>query len=47
MSWSPFGLGGLKKLKKGKQIKNKFLTKKYNWEQQWDFGLEILKNIGK
>ena len=36
----------IKKIGKSKQIKNKFLTKKYEWDTQWEFGLDILQNMG-
>lgn len=36
----------IKKIKKKKQIKNGFLRKKYNWDTQWEFGLDILQNMG-
>lgn len=36
----------LKKIKKAPQVKNKFLTKHYEWDMQWEFGLDILENMG-
>lgn len=36
----------IKKIKKSKQIKNSFLQKKYDWNLQWEFGLDILENMG-
>ena len=36
----------LKKIKKVKQVKNSFLRKKYEWDLQWEFGLDILENMG-
>ncbi|MEE9437826.1 MAG: carboxypeptidase M32 [Saprospiraceae bacterium] len=36
----------IKKIKKCKQVKNKFLTNAYDFERQWDFGLDVLDNMG-
>ena len=36
----------IKKIKKSKQVDNKFLKKKYNWDDQWEFGLDVLENMG-
>lgn len=36
----------IKKIKKGKQVKNGFLCKNYEWDLQWEFGLDILENMG-
>ncbi len=36
----------IKKIKKSKQVNNKFLKKKYEWNNQWEFGLDILENMG-
>lgn len=36
----------IKKIGKQKQIKNNFLTKHYDWNEQWEFGLDILENMG-
>lgn len=36
----------IKKIGGHKQVKNKFLTKHYDWDLQWEFGLDILENIG-
>jgi len=36
----------IKKVKKAKQVNNKFLHKKYDWDLQWEFGLDILENMG-
>ncbi|MEM9547302.1 MAG: carboxypeptidase M32 [Bacteroidota bacterium] len=36
----------IKKIKKSKQVKNGFLRKKYNWDKQWEFGIDILRNMG-
>ena len=36
----------LRKIKKAKPIKARFLDKKYPKDDQWAFGLEVLKNIG-
>ena len=36
----------IKKIKKSKQVDDKFLTKKYGWNEQWEFGLDILENMG-
>lgn len=33
-------------LKEKKQIDNSFLFKKYGKQKQWDYGLEVLKNMG-
>ncbi len=36
----------IKKIKRSKQVKNSFLRKNYEWDLQWEFGLDILENIG-
>ena len=36
----------IKKINKTKQVKNSFLRKKYDWNLQWEFGLDILENMG-
>jgi len=36
----------IKKIGKSKQVTNKFLNKKYDWNKQWEFGLDILENMG-
>lgn len=36
----------IKKIKKSKQVDDKFLTKNYGWNEQWEFGLDILENMG-
>jgi carboxypeptidase Taq len=36
----------IKKIKKAKPVKSNFLRKKYNWDLQWEFGLDILENMG-
>lgn len=36
----------IKKIKKSKQVNSKFLNKKYEWNEQWEFGLDILENMG-
>lgn len=36
----------IKKINKCKQIKNGFLRKNYEWDLQWEFGLDILENMG-
>ena len=36
----------IKKVKKSKQVNNKFLRKQYDWNLQWEFGLDVLENMG-
>jgi len=36
----------IKKINKSKQVKNDFLRKKYSCDTQWEFGLDILENMG-
>jgi carboxypeptidase Taq len=36
----------IKKIRKGTKVNNKFLRKKYNAQDQWDFGLHILESMG-
>ncbi|MDF1695003.1 MAG: carboxypeptidase M32 [Saprospiraceae bacterium] len=36
----------IKKINKSKQVKNNFLRKRYSWNKQWEFGLDILENMG-
>ena len=36
----------IKKIGKRSQVKSGFLRKKYNWDKQWEFGMEVLRNMG-
>lgn len=36
----------IKKINKSEQVKNSFLRKRYDWDLQWEFGLDILENMG-
>ena len=36
----------IKKIGKRPQVKSGFLRKKYGWDKQWEFGMDVLRNMG-